>query len=68
MNSIIAWLTGLLKGVVSMAASFFAGYFKGKGSEKRKKAEKDAKVLKRQRDNDVHTVEQSDSVWMRWRK
>ena len=45
MTSIFSWLTGLVKGVASYIAAFFAGSLWQKEKVKRKQAEKDLKEL-----------------------
>lgn len=61
--------TGLLVSLIlivgTIARVFF--WFRGKANVKAKIDKKDAEVLKRQRDNNVTSLDDADSAWLRIR-
>lgn len=62
MSSTILTIIGLVVAVIGITARIIF-WVAGKNSVKAKQEAKDAEILKRQRDNDVTSVAESDSVW-----
>lgn len=65
-GTIIALASGLV-GLLAVAARLFF-WFQGKKMVEAEVDEKDVKILKRQRDNDVSTFADADAFWVRKRK
>lgn len=67
MSSVLASLaSALIKGLLEMAAPLLA-YYTGRKSKEAEKDKKDAEVLKRQRDNDVTSIDDARRVWNKLR-
>lgn len=66
MSTTLLTIVGLVVSIIAIAARFFF-WWRGAKSTQNKIDKKDAEILKKQRDNDVHDVESSDDFWMRIR-
>jgi hypothetical protein len=66
-NPLAAFASVLLKGLLEWVAPLIS-YFSGRRSKVAERDKNDAEILKRQRDNNVTTVSDADSLWVRLRK
>ena len=67
MNSILTILSVLVKGLLEWLAPLLA-YRQGRRDKEAERDREDVKVLKRQRDNNVTSIADADSKWVRIRK
>lgn len=63
MTGSLAAIIGGVIGVLGIAAQLFFWY-QGRKNEKARTQRKDNEVLRRQRDNDVYTVDDADAKWV----
>ena len=63
--STIAAVGSVIVSIGAIARLFF--WWRGSKSTQNKIDKKDAEILKKQRDNDVHSVDDADDFWLRIR-
>lgn len=62
LSSILANLIALLQKVAAPVAAFFVG----RSSKEKDILEKENEVLRKQRDNNVHSIDDANIVWRDW--